>query len=238
MPSVGYQDYLDVASSRDVPTFERRLKGFAERLDFPLINASLVVEQPGSPASIVAIRAATKEFQSTVDPATARRDPVLQRLKTMSIPFVYDQGLYVSEQAGDLWDEQAPHGYKTGIAMALHMTGGRHFLLGIDRPDALPKDPDALIRLVADFQLLGVYAQETAVRLLLPQVHHSELPALNSREQEILRWARDGKSSAVIAQLLNISLSTVNYHLSIAMRKLGVATKHQAAAKANALGLL
>jgi DNA-binding CsgD family transcriptional regulator len=47
-----------------------------------------------------------------------------------------------------------------------------------------------------------------------------------------------GKSNQVIGQLLNISLSTVNFHLRAAMDKLGVASKHQAAAKAQSLGLL
>ena len=157
----------------------------------------------------------------------------------MHVPFVYDQALYVQDGAGELWEAQAPFGYRTGISMALHMTGGRHFLLGVDRPDPLPKDPDQVVRMMADLQLLGVFAQETAVRLLLPDASVSaELPSLTSREQEILRWARDGKSNYVIGQLLNISLSTVNYHLRSAMSKLGVASKHHAAAKANSLGLL
>jgi DNA-binding CsgD family transcriptional regulator len=157
----------------------------------------------------------------------------------MSIPFVYDQKMYVDSGAGDLWEEQAPHGYRTGISMALHMSGGRHFLLGIDRAEPLPKDPERVVRLMADMQLLAVFAQETAVRLLIPQTSTEiPVPVLSAREQEILRWSRDGKSNHVIGQILNISLSTVNYHLASAMKKLGVSSKHHAAAKANSLGLL
>lgn len=213
---------------------------FAEMIDFPLVSAALVVEHPGSAPSIVAVSNAPEAFaDATRDLADSRRDPVLQRLKTLHVPFVYDQALYVQDGAGELWEAQAPFGYRTGISMALHMTGGRHFLLGVDRPDPLPKDLDLVVRMMADLQLLGVFAQETAVRLLLPETTGgAEVPSLTLREQEILRWARDGKSNYVIGQLLNISLSTVNYHLRSAMSKLGVATKHHAAAKANALGLL
>jgi DNA-binding CsgD family transcriptional regulator len=240
MTPVRHQHYLDVASARDLASFERRLVQFAEMIDFPLVNAALVVEHPGSAPSIVALRNAPEAFTgASRDLIDSRRDPVLQRLKTMHVPFVYDQALYVQDGAGELWEAQAPFGYRTGISMALHMTGGRHFLLGVDRPDPLPKDPDLVVRMMADLQLLGVFAQETAVRLLLPEASATaELPSLTSREQEILRWARDGKSNYVIGQLLNISLSTVNYHLRSAMSKLGVATKHHAAAKANSLGLL
>jgi DNA-binding CsgD family transcriptional regulator len=145
----------------------------------------------------------------------------------------------VDHAAGDLWEEQAAYGYRTGVAMALHMSGGRHFYMGVDRSAPLPGDPEQVVRLLADLQLLAVFAQETAVRLLMPQVAGGdERPALTAREREILQWTVAGKSSAVVGQILGISLSTVNFHLRAAMGKLGVATKHQAAAKANALGLL
>ena len=240
MTAVGYQHYLDIASARDVPTFKRRIEEFAERLEFPLFNATLVVEQPASAPLIVALRNTPSAFaDATGDAKAAARDPMVQRVKMASAPIVYDQSLYVSHAAGDLWEEQAPHGYHTGIAMALHLSGGRHFILGVDRPDPLPANPDNLIRLMADLQLLAVYAQETAVRLLMPQAGEaSAVPALSAREQEILKWTLAGKSNHVIGQLLNISLSTVNYHLRMAMGKLGAATKHQAAARANSLGLL
>ena len=240
MSSVGYQNYLDVASARDVPTFKRRLAEFAQRLEFPLFNATLVVEQPTSAPVVVALRNTPQAFeQSTADPTAGARDPVVQRIKTASAPIIYDQAMYVGHTAGDLWEEQAPHGYHTGIAMPLHLSGGRHFYLGVDRAEPLPSSPDLLIRLMADLQLLAVYAQETALRLMMPQAPQSEpAPVLSAREQEILKWTLAGKSNHVIGQLLNISLSTVNFHLRSAMGKLGVASKHQAAARAHALGII
>jgi DNA-binding CsgD family transcriptional regulator len=240
MNAVGHQHYLDIASSRDVPTFKRRLGDFAHQLDFPLFNATLVVEQPAARANVVVLGNAPESFaDSAVDPNAGARDPVLQRLKSASTPIAYDQAMYVNHSAGDLWEEQAPHGYKAGVALAMHLSGGRHFILGVDRPEPLPSNPDQVIRIMADLQLLAVFAQETAVRLLMPQMAiGAELPQLSPRELEVLKWSLAGKSNAVIGQLLNISLSTVNFHLRTAMVKLGVASKHQAAAKANALGLL
>jgi DNA-binding CsgD family transcriptional regulator len=223
-----------------VPTFKRRLGDFAAKLDFPLFSATLVVEQPASKPVIVALRNTPEGFEnSTSDASAAARDPALQRIKTATSPVIYDQSMYVNHGSGDLWEEQAPYGYHTGIAVPLHLSGGRHFIFGVDRPTALPTNPDHLFRLMADLQLLAVYAQETALRLLLPQSSpRSPAATLSSREQEILKWALVGKSNNVIGQLLNISLSTVNFHLRSAMGKLGVASKHQAAAKAQALGLI
>jgi len=240
MTAVGYQHYLDVASARDVPTFKRRLDEFAQRLEFPRFNATLVVEQPASRPTIVDLRNAPDAFmESSLNDDDARRDPVSQRIRTATSPVLYDQSLYVNHAAGDLWEEQAPFGYSSGISMPMHLSNGRHFIFGVDRPDPLPADPDRLVRLVADLQLLAVYAQETALRLLLPQSSlHQDTPKLTLREQDVLKWTMAGKSNQVIGQLMNISLSTVNFHLRTAMNKLGVASKHQAAAKANSLGLI
>lgn len=240
MSAISFQHYLDVASSRDVPTLKRRLEDFAQRLEFPLFNAYLVVEQAASRPHIVDLRNAPESWAaSTTDIAAARRDPIVQRMKTATAPVVYDQEIYVDQAAGDLWEEQAAHGYRTGISMVLHLNAGRHFVFGVDRQDPLPSNQDELIRLMADLQLLTVYAQETAFRLLLPDVSIANpIPKLTARELEILKWTLAGKSSAVIGQLLSISLSTVNFHLHSAMAKLGVSSKHQAAAKAQSLGLL
>jgi LuxR family quorum sensing-dependent transcriptional regulator len=53
-----------------------------------------------------------------------------------------------------------------------------------------------------------------------------------------LRWAREGKSSYVIGQILSLSARTVDEHLASACRKLGVHTRMQAVAQALLLGLL
>jgi len=53
-----------------------------------------------------------------------------------------------------------------------------------------------------------------------------------------LRWTADGKSAWAVGKILHTSEHNVNYHLRRIMRKFGAASKHQAAAKARALGLL
>lgn len=61
---------------------------------------------------------------------------------------------------------------------------------------------------------------------------------LTERELEALTWAARGKSSADIAVILKIAERTVNFHMDNAMRKLGVATRIQAAVKCAMLGLI
>jgi DNA-binding CsgD family transcriptional regulator len=236
------QDYLDVSTSPDRMTFERRLVRFVQNMDFDIASAALAVDKPGQKTQFVAVGNTPAGFlEASRDVEQSRRDPVLQRLKTMSLPFVYDQDMYVAGGAADLWEEQAAFGYRTGISMALHLSDGKHFLLGVDRARPLPSEDRDLTRLFADLHLLAVYAQETAIRVLLPA--HADTPGkpsprLTPREREVLAWTREGKSAWAVGQILSMSEHTVNYHLRNVMRKLDVSSKHLAILRALSLGLI
>jgi DNA-binding CsgD family transcriptional regulator len=237
---ISHQAYLDVATSSDQLTFEKRLVGFAEAMGFPLVSAILVVDRPAAPSRFISVGNIPDAYKASYgDPELSRKSPVLTRLKNLSHPFTYDQSMYVHDGVGHLWEHQAAYGYKTGIAMAMHMDNGRHFLLGVDRDEALPSEDLALTRLMADLQLLGAFAQETAVRLLTPPSEsEEELPLLTQRELEILKWTSAGKGAAVIGEILGIHRGTVNFHLQAVSRKLAVSSKHAAVSKAIRLGLI
>lgn len=237
---ISQQLYLDVATARDRESFERRLVAFAERMGFPLISAVLVIDRPGTPATFISVGNVPAAYEASYsDPELSQQSPVLSRLKHYSRPIAYDQALYVQDGVGHLWEHQASFGYRTGVAMAAHMDRGRHFLLGVDRPDPLPTEDGELVRMMADLQLLGAYAQETAVRLLTPLgPAEEEVPVLSPRELEILQWTSVGKSAEVVGEILGINRGTVNYHLQSVCRKLGVASKYVAVTQAIRLGLL
>ena len=61
---------------------------------------------------------------------------------------------------------------------------------------------------------------------------------LTDREIEALTWVARGKSSTDIAVLMNVSERTVNFHVNNVIRKLGVATRVQAAIRCALLGLI
>jgi DNA-binding CsgD family transcriptional regulator len=62
--------------------------------------------------------------------------------------------------------------------------------------------------------------------------------ALSKREKEVLEWLKEGKSSWDASAILNISESTVNFHVRNVLRKLGVVNRAQAIAVAIRLGLI
>ena len=235
------QRYFDVSQSPDIAALEANLVRFANDMDFPLITAVLVIDRPGltsKPTFLQVGNTPEAYLQASVDRDDMSRDPVSQRLKRMSVPFVYDQNFYVSEGAGDLFEKQAQFGYRTGVCVALHLPGHKHFLLGVDREAALPKDAERLTRLMADLQLLAVHAQSAAISLLVPTETDATAPKLTSRELEVLRWTMEGKSAWAVGEILGVTEHAVNFHLRNIFRKLDVSSKHSAVLKALNLGLI
>lgn len=233
------QDCVEVGLAPDLASFEQKLVRIAHDLDFGLVSAAIVVDRPGDVSLYGMAGNTPKAFvEASRRMDGARRDPVLKRLTQLSVPFTYDQSMYVEDDAADLWEEQAAHGYRTGVSLALHM-GARHFLLGVDREQPLPEDDERLMALLSRLQLLAVYAQEAAFRLMVPGLEGAAAaPVITAREREVLQWTMKGKSAWAVGQVLSMSEHTVNFHLRNAMRKLGTSSKHQAAAKALSLGLI
>ncbi len=234
------QDLIAIGQSPDLLSFERGLVQLAGELDFSLVSGMLVVEQPNADPLFVSVGNTPREYADAyIDSSAYKRDPVLQRLKRMSVPVIYDQDTYVRHGAGDLWEHQARFGYRTGVAVALHLPNHLHFVLGVDRLDPLPRDDRDVTRLMGDLQLLAVHAQDAAVRLLQrDQPRLAEDLTLTPREMEVLKLTMEGMTAAQISDRLYISVPTVNFHVRNLRDKLGANSKHQAVLRALKLGLL
>jgi DNA-binding CsgD family transcriptional regulator len=237
------QSFYDVSQSVDSASFQARLVDMANELDFPLVSAALVLADPATrqaPQVFAVGNTPQAYLEASQNNDSVARDPVIRQMKSLSLPFWYDQGFYTSAGAGDLWEEQAAFGYRTGIAVALHLPDHKHFILGVDRDVPLPEGEGQLTRMMADLQLLAVHAQAAAVKVLLPKPSESDTPTprLTPREVEILRWTMEGKSAWGVGQLLSVSEHTVNFHLRNIFRKLDASSKHQAVLKALALKLI
>lgn len=91
------------------------------------------------------------------------------------------------------------------------------------------------------------------IELLMPQLHMAvqrvclserdtpggaiDRSLLSEREVQVLRWIRDGKTNHEIGQILSISPLTVKNHVQKILRKLNVANRAQAVARAATSGV-
>jgi len=231
--------YSSVLEARDREEFREEVVRFTQQLGFDMVAAITVVEHGVSGTDFISVDNTPLGYSTTFrDPMVARRDPVMQHCRRQSVPIIWDQQTYTGQGLGEMWEEQAQFGYSTGIAMALHLPEGKHFLLGVDRDQPLPADLAELQRLVADLQLFAVHAQEAAIRLLLPEPLQPDRPALTPRELESLHWTMEGKTAWEVGAILGISERTAVLHVNNAMHKLGCVNKHSAVLKALRLGLI
>jgi DNA-binding CsgD family transcriptional regulator len=231
--------YLSVLEARNRDDLRDAVVEFAQKLGFQTATAMTVVDHGLGESEFITVDNSPlgyQEFNSNRD--LARRDPVMQHCKQQSFPIVWDQETYVGRGHGDLWEEQARFGYRTGIAVALHLPEGRHFFVGVDRDQPLPRHPDEVTRMVADLQLFAVHAQDAAMRLLVPVSVSQEPPLLTKRELEALRWTMGGKTAWEVGVIMGITERTAVHHVHNAMHKLNCINKYQAALKALRLGLI
>ena len=232
-------DYQSVLEATNLDQFRSVVIRFAQQLGFDKVSAMVAVDHVGSASEFVAVHNTPLAFQQTFDDVSlGKRDPVSQHCRRNTVPIIWGQHTYLRGNAIEMWEHQALYGYRNGIAMALHLPEGRHFLLGVDRDQALPTDTAELQRIVADLQLFAVHAQDTALRVLVSEGSRPELPALTPRELEVLRWTMEGKVTSEISALLGIGDRTTVFHLQNAMLKLNCNSKHVAVVKALRLGLI
>lgn len=249
-PSMGFANvegamlqgvYQSVLEARTRDEFRGEVVRFAHSLGFETISATAVIDQVLGDTRFETIDNVPVSFHDIyADHASWQRDPVMQHCKRHSVPIIWDQKTYVASGAADMWESQAHYGFCTGITLALHLPEGRHFILGVDRDQRLPDDPNAVTRMVADLQLFAVHAQEAAWRVLHPvdATKEGDNVRLTPRELECLRWTMEGKTAWEVGTILSISERTAVLHLNNAMHKLDCSTKHLAVLKSLRLGLI
>ncbi len=90
---------------------------------------------------------------------------------------------------------------------------------------------------MGDLQMAAVHAHDTVMQsgVLAKALY---LPALSTREKEILQWVAEGKSQQDIGDILSISHRTVEVHMRSGREKLGALTTPQAIGRAIGLGLI
>lgn len=231
--------YQSVLEARNRDEFRGEIVRFAKQLGFETVAALTVVDHAVGDTEFVAVDNVPDAYRDAMqDPQNGRLDPVMQHCKRQSVPIIWDQDTYVTAGQAGKWEEQARFGFRTGICLALHMPEGRHFVLGVDRDRALPKDRGEVTRIVADLQLFAVHAQDAAMRVLVPERLQLERPKLTPRELDGLRWTMEGKTGWEVGSILGISERTAVLHINNAMHKLNCSNKHQAVLKALRLGLI
>ena len=160
-----------IGEAQDLDTLTARLLNAAHELGFGLVSGAMIEGRFGSASAVITSFGNPPEayVNSATSLTDGMRDPVLTQLLARPGMVKYDQSTYAKFRVMDLWDLQAPFGYKSGIAVSHHAPGhAEAFFLGLDGPDLLPQDPVAAMRLHGVLQLLSLQAQRCVERIVRP----------------------------------------------------------------------
>lgn len=160
--------------------------------------------------------------------------PALQRLRSSTLPFVYEVGTspYREETKSQLVVAlferfrmtrfvYLPTHDASGLRGAVSLAGDRDLFSAEETKDL-------------SYIAIHVFDRLAEIRSLDVRV----VDALTDREIDCLNWTAAGKTSAEIAEILSLSEHTVNHYLNRATKKLDTVNRTQAVAKALRVGLI
>ncbi|NLS00314.1 LuxR family transcriptional regulator [Rhizobium sp. P38BS-XIX] len=160
--------------------------------------------------------------------------PVLRRLRTSTLPFVYEVASSPNREE-----------HKSQLVIALferfRMTRfiylPTHDASGIRGAVSLAGDREAFSsQEIKDLFYIAIHVFDRLAEIRSLDVR--VIDALTDREIDCLNWTAAGKTSAEIADILSLSEHTVNHYLNRATKKLDTVNRTQAVAKALRIGLI
>lgn len=160
-------------------------------------------------------------------------DPVLKKNFT-NFPFQYWKDTYrQSPPPRQFISDSRDFGLQSGCTFGMTDLNGREGSIFSFAGSSIEYHPrtEAIIKHVVP------HFNQALVRIFSTKTGRK--PAeLTPREQEILRWIKEGKSSWDISMIVGISARTVNYHVNNVKRKLDAVSRAQAVAIGVEQGLL
>ena len=212
------------------------LYGLAHDLGFDYCAYGLRMPVPVSRPKIVMANNYPAEWQAKYQQrGYVAVDPTVLHGMRSVLPIVWSDDVFAS--APELWEEARSHGLRTGWAQSSRDASGVAGMLTLSRGAEALSDGE-LWEQGLKMSWLTQVAHQGMSRCLVPKLLPEGEVKLTAREQAVLRWTGDGKTSGEISQILRISESTVNFHVRNVMAKLGAPNKLAAAVKAAMIGLL
>ena len=167
-----------------------------------------------------------------------RIDPVINLSVRSTRAFCWADALPrdLPKKQRDFLAECEQLGVHSGVTIPFHSPDRRVDLISLSRRTHEPQHRKRLSHLYAISA--QVWQRSLDFEAKDARAVAGSIPRLSAREVECLAWSRDGVSYNEIAERLNISHRTVEYHMYSAMRKLDARDKITAVVKAIHYGLI
>ncbi|ALE17942.1 Two-component transcriptional regulator, LuxR family [Altererythrobacter epoxidivorans] len=235
--TIDYWDALALAAEADsVVSFRRAIHKILEAIDFGAVYFLAPVVADKRVGRVLWNVGFPKDWEKQYNAEDRDHDPLPGIALDRNVSFKWSDAprlAKLSKGERDYLDRMADHGMGEGIAVHCTAPNARSGFVGI----GLPENPEAIDEAVV--RKVSVAAQLCFQRYCaLVGSFGAQLPDLSQRELDVIRWIGEGKSNAVIADILGISKYSVDSYVKRIFAKLGVSDRTAAAVKAVALGLI
>lgn len=213
----------------------RRIELAAASLGFEHVAYGIQAPLPLSRPKITLLNNYPSAWQERYSAAGyLMKDPTVAHGRKTQTPCIWSDKLFADSKS--LWDEAREHGLRVGWAQSSLDGLGIGGMLTLSRSS----EPLSEQELDANQQKMRwlVQVAHVAFSRALRSAPSSQLQGLSHRELEVLKWSGDGKSAQEIADILCISVNTVNFHIKNVVDKLQVANKTAAVVYAAISGYL
>ncbi|MDO4683352.1 MAG: LuxR family transcriptional regulator [Lautropia sp.] len=226
---------LAVESSQGfVRVFELLLKA-AQAQDFEFVAYGFQAPLPASAPRVTLLNNYPAAWQLAYrEKGYLAIDPVVRHARESTMPLGWSRK--ERSMAPAFWDEAGSHGIRFGWSQPFRDVNGSCGILSLARSAQALSTAE-----LQEKQLKLQWLAQTGHMMLSRHIQANEcscVAGLTARERDVMKWTVDGKSAQDIADILGVSTSAVNLHISNVTRKLGVSNKTAAAVKALTLGLL
>ena len=165
-----------------------------------------------------------------------RIDPVVKEHRLHVGPQYWQDSYEKHPEARQFIASASDYGLKTGYSHGLKALGGDYvsiFSFGGRSMERSLRTCHILRRIVP-------HLHQALVRVVTPLNHLPQVTyaKLSPREQEVLRWVKEGKTTSEISSKLSISERTVKFHVRNTLRKVRASTRAQAVAVSLEKGLI
>lgn len=196
------------------------------------LNTSLPVSCPRS----YSIDNLPSEWQdSDAERKASGPSPILQLCRATVRPLVWDDSMFDSTPTFQSAIRKV--GIHSGWSQLVCDSNGGWGLLTVSRAAPRLTEPE-LWEVEARLVWLTQVFHHHLSRVCRPSHLRATAVTLTELEKTILRWTIDGKTSGELAEILEVSERTVNFHVQNVLTKMNTCNKTAAAAQAALLGLL
>lgn len=172
-------------------------------------------------------------------------DPVITIGPKKLLPFTWGSlwdGINLSKKQKKFFQEAEEFSVASGLGFPIHGPDNSFAMITM----AAATDRDQGVQKIFEesedtLHMLSLYYHQAACTLL---ARNDNIPIegvgvhLTPRETEVLKWAYENKSNSVIADILNISQNSVDFHFKNIRAKMGVFSKQEAVVRAVMLKLI